>query len=86
MTITKYINTKTIEALLDNRQDRCKGLLEAARLATGSCCPEGHGEDEISFSRDGEAHCAECDEVYSLVEAACSKLQDLGYNVYAEAF
>jgi hypothetical protein len=84
MTITEYINRKGIEALLDNRQDLCKGLLHAARLATGSRCPEGHGGDEISFDNDGQAHCAACDEVYSLVEAACNHLQGLGYDVYAE--
>ena len=84
MIITDYINRKCIEALLDNRQDLCTGLLEAVRLATGSRCPEGHGEDEISLNGDGEAYCAACDETYPLVVAACAKLQDMGYDVYAE--
>lgn len=84
MTITDYINRKGIEALLDDRQDLSTGLLEAARIAVGNRCPEGHGDDEISLNGDGEAYCAACDEVYTLVEAACAKLQDLGYNVYAE--
>jgi hypothetical protein len=84
MTITDYINRKGIEALLDDRQDLCKGLLEAARIAIGSRCPEGHGNDEISLNGDGEAFCAACDEVYSLNEEACKCLRHLGYDVWAE--
>lgn len=84
MTITEYINTKTIEALLDNRQAKINGLLRAAQIATGCKCPEGHGESEISLMRD-EAYCAACDEDYSPVAAAVDVLHDLGYyDVYAE--
>jgi hypothetical protein len=85
MTILEYINDKTMHALLDDKQPVLNGLLEAAKLAIGSVCPEGHGEAVISFGHDGEAYCEACDERYSLTQAAVDKLHDLGfYDVYAE--
>jgi len=84
MELMDYIHGKTVEALLDDRQDLLDGLLKAGQIAVGSRCPEGHGEDVISNGNEDELYCETCDEVYSGCEAACEILQDLGYNVYVE--
>jgi len=86
MDISKFINTKTIEALLDNRQDLLNGLLEASELLLGVKCPAGlHGEDVISSGNEDELYCEACDEVYHACAAACDKLHELGYyEAYAD--
>ena len=81
MTINEYINQETVKALLDDRQDLCKGLLVAAQLACGSRCPQGHGKDQIERGPDGEIFCEACGEYYETLDAAVEHLYDLGYNV-----
>ena len=84
MTVSEYINKQTINALLDNNQKKLNGLLEAAQIACGAKCPEGHDGDQISFMNGGEMYCEVCDETYMSVEATVDRLQDLGFDVYAE--